>query len=211
MKDLDSIFYRIETIVLLLLCSPLFVIFFLAVKLTSKGPFLFKQKRLGKDKKPFTMYKIRTMVNNAEQLKKKYYHLNQIHGGPVFKIKNDPRYTKIGKIISHTGLDELPQLINVIKGEMSLVGPRPLPLEEAEKVPKKYERRFSVLPGITSPWVIKGSHVLSFRQWMELDLDYIKKQNFCYDMKICIQTAILILKLMISNILSPISNLKFKT
>lgn len=157
---------------------------------------IFKQKRLGKDKKPFIMYKIRTMVENAERLKSEVYGLNEADG-PVFKIRNDPRYTKIGKFLAHTGLDELPQLINVLKGEMALVGPRPLPVEEAQKVPKKYERRFSVLPGMTSLWIIKGAHKLSFDEWMRLDLEYVKKKSFWLDASILFTTIRLIIRLVI--------------
>jgi lipopolysaccharide/colanic/teichoic acid biosynthesis glycosyltransferase len=185
--------YRLLAGALLLILLPLLAFFYLLVKLTSKGPFLFKQKRMGKDKKIFIMYKIRTMVDKAESLKSKVSHLNEADG-PVFKIRDDPRYTKVGKFISHTGLDELPQLINVIKGEMVFVGPRPLPVEEAEKVPKKYERRFSVKPGITSPWVVEGSHRLTFKEWMELDLEYVKDNSFFYDLDIALRTILLIIR-----------------
>jgi lipopolysaccharide/colanic/teichoic acid biosynthesis glycosyltransferase len=182
---------RLAALILLIFFFPLFGIFYLLIKLTSRGPFIFKQKRLGKGKKPFIIYKIRTMVENAEDLKSKIHHLNQADG-PVFKIRNDPRYTKVGKLIAQTGLDELPQLINIIKGEMSFVGPRPLPVDEALKVPKKYENRFSVLPGITSLWVIKGSHKLTFDQWMKLDLEYIKNNSVYLDIKIMLLTIIMI-------------------
>jgi len=155
----------------------------------------FKQKRMGKNKKVFTMYKFRTMVKNAEDLKSNIYHLNEADG-PVFKIRNDPRYTKIGKFLSHTGLDELPQIINVLKGEMALVGPRPLPVDEAKKIPKKYGRRFSVLPGMTSPWIIKGAHNLTFKKWMELDLNYVKKKSLWYDSIILGKSFFLVLKLL---------------
>ncbi len=165
----------------------------LLVRIEDGGPLFFKQERMGKDKKPFIMYKTRTMVVGAEKLKKKYLHLNEA-GGPVFKIRNDPRYTKIGKILTRTGLDELPQLVNVVKGEMALVGPRPLPWDEAIKVPKKYQKRFSVLPGITSSWVVKGSHELSFDEWMRLDLRYVKNKSFWQDIGISLLTSALILK-----------------
>ena len=108
----------------------------LIVKIFSIGPVLFKQNRAGKFKKPFIIYKFRTMVTDAEKLKEAITNLNEADG-PVFKIKNDPRYTLIGKFLAHTGLDELPQLINIVKGEMSFVGPRPLPINEANKIPKK--------------------------------------------------------------------------
>ncbi|OGG02906.1 hypothetical protein A2W14_00115 [Candidatus Gottesmanbacteria bacterium RBG_16_37_8] len=135
----------------------------------------------------FTLYKIRTMVKNAEKFKNKYRSLNEADG-PVFKIRNDPRYTQVGRFLAYYGLDELPQLINIIKGEMSFVGPRPLPVEEALKIPKRYNMRFSVLPGITSSWVVAGAHKLSFRRWMEKDMEYIRKKSIWYDLKIILQT-----------------------
>ena len=140
------------------------------------------------------------MVEEAEVLKDKYRHLNEADG-PVFKIRHDPRYTKIGKFLAHTGLDEIPQLINIVKGEISFVGPRPLPVEEGLKVPKIYEKRFSILPGITSAWIVKGAHKLTFDQWMRLDLEYVKNKSFWYDIKILTSTAILILKLIIYKLL----------
>ena len=191
---MKNLIYKIISFLLLIILSPLFLLILIVVKLTSQGPFIFKQKRLGKDKKPFNLYKIRTMVENAETLKKKYQHLNEI-SGPVFKIRDDPRYTKIGRFLSHTGLDELPQLINVLKGEMSFVGPRPLPVDEAIKIPAKYDKRFSVLPGMTSSWIVHGAHNLSFNEWMGLDLQYVKKHFLFDDVKIIFLTIILILKL----------------
>lgn len=187
---------QLIALILLVLFSPLFLILFFLVKLTSKGPFIFKQKRLGKDRKPFTIYKIRTMVENAENLKSKIQNLNEADG-PVFKIHNDPRYTKIGQWLAHTGLDELSQLINIIKGEMNFVGPRPFPVDEANQVPKIYERRFSVLPGLSSLWVIKGTDHSNFDRWMGLDLEYVKKKSLCYDLKITIKTILLIGQLLI--------------
>lgn len=193
MKKLQQVLYQYAAFILLIVCAPLFLLFYILVKTTSKGPFIFKQKRVGKDKKIFMIYKIRTMVEEAENLKSKIQNLNEADG-PVFKIRDDPRYTKLGKFISHTGLDELPQFINIIKGEMSFVGPRPLPVIEAKKVPKKYERRFSVLPGITSSWVIAGSHQLTFNEWMRLDLEYVNKRNIWYDLEIAVKTIFLILR-----------------
>jgi len=178
---------------LLLFSAPFWLIFYLAVKIDSKGPFIFKQKRAGKDKKSFTMYKIRTMVVDAERLKKNYLKFNEADG-PVFKIKNDPRYTKVGKVISMLAIDEIPQLINIIKEEMAFVGPRPLPISEAAKIPKKYEQRFSVLPGMTSTWVVRGSHKLKFKTWMQLDIEYTKNKSLWYDTEILFLTALLITK-----------------
>ncbi|HRN70625.1 MAG TPA: sugar transferase, partial [Candidatus Woesebacteria bacterium] len=112
--------------------------------------------------------------------------------GPVFKIQDDPRYTKIGKILSRIGLDELPQLINIVKGEMAFVGPRPLPLQEANQIPSRYHKRFSVLPGITSTWVVNGSHKLSFTEWMELDVLYVKNRSIFLDISISVKTIFLL-------------------
>lgn len=138
------------------------------------------------------------MVVDAENLKSKIQNLNEADG-PVFKIRNDPRYTKFGYFLAHSGLDELLQLINIVKGEMAFIGPRPLPVEEAKKVPKKYERRFSVLPGISSLWVVEGTNHRDFNKWMMLDLEYVKKKSFWYDIKITIKTINLLAHL-INNI-----------
>lgn len=133
------------------------------------------------------------MIDGADKLQVRYQKENEADG-PVFKIRNDPRYTKIGKFLSHSALDELPQLINVIKGEMAFVGPRPLPQEEAKQVPKRYGIRFSVLPGMTSSWVVQGSHRLTFTQWMELDCEYVRHNSPYQDSVILIQTASLVLR-----------------
>lgn len=178
---------RFTAVCFLIISVPFILLIFLAVKLTSSGPFLFKQKRAGKNMKVFTIYKIRSMVVDAELLKKKYLKLNEAES-PVFKIRNDPRYTKIGRFLAFYGLDELPQLINIIKGEMAFVGPRPLSLDEAQKIPEKYRLRLSVLPGLTSPWVVSGAHKLSFQEWMESDLEYIRNKSFWYDCKIVFLT-----------------------
>ena len=185
---------KIAAVFFLILTLPLIAIIYVVTKMTSKGQFIFKQKRVGKGMKIFTMYKIRAMIEGAEKVKRKYYSLNEVDG-PTFKIHNDPRHTKVGRFLSHTGLDELPQLINVLKGEMALVGPRPLPVDEAFKIPLKYKKRFTVLPGITSPWIVKGAHKLTFAQWMELDLEYIKRKSLWYDIKILFLTIQLVLSI----------------
>jgi len=186
--------YRLLALTLLFLISPLLGILYIFVKSDSPGPFIFSQKRTGKDEKPFIMYKIRTMKVGADALKNKYIQKNEADG-PVFKILNDPRFTRVGRWLSRSGLDELPQLWNIVKGEMSFVGPRPLPVSEAEKVPRRYKKRFSVLPGITSPWVVNGSHLLSFKAWMELDLAYVQESSLIKDIFIMVQTAVLLLQL----------------
>lgn len=139
------------------------------------------------------MYKMRTMTENAESLKKRYLRLNEADG-PVFKLKNDPRLTPVGRFLSKTGIDELPQLINVLRGEMAFVGPRPLPINEAIHIPQKYHERFSILPGITSPWVVYGAHNLKFRKWMELDLKYVDEKSTIRDIHILLLTLLLMLK-----------------
>ncbi len=189
-------FQRFIALFLLIILSPFFLIFYILVKLDSPGSFIFKQKRMGKNRKSFWIYKIRTMVENAERLKFNVQRFNEADG-PVFKIENDPRHTKFGRLLSRTGLDELPQLVNIIKGEMAFVGPRPLPINEAKKVPKQYQRRFSVLPGITSSWVVEGSHKLSFKEWMELDLQDIKNKTIRYDFSIAAKTVWLIVRSLI--------------
>lgn len=191
---------RLSALLLLGLISPILAILYIWVKLDSKGPFVFKQLRLGKNKQPFWLYKIRTMKVGSQTKQSKLRTLNQADG-PVFKIHNDPRYTKAGKIISHTGLDELLQLINIIKGEMAFVGPRPLPENEANAIPKKYQQRFNVLPGITSLWVINGAQHQNFDRWMRDDLEYVKNQNLLLDLKIIMKSAAMLLLLIKCNLL----------
>lgn len=138
------------------------------------------------------------MIDNASGLQSQIANLNEADG-PVFKIYNDPRYTPFGEWLSHTGLDELPQLMNIFRGEMDFVGPRPLPIDETKQIPNKYITRFSVLPGITSSWVIKGSHKLTFEEWMELDLHYINSKSITNDLIIAVQTISLMVKQFFNN------------
>jgi len=197
-------FEKLLALFLLIFFSLVFFILYILIKLTSQGPFFFKQLRAGKNKKPFWIYKIRTMVENAEDLKEKIKHLNQADG-PVFKVYDDPRFTKIGRFLAKIGIDELPQLINIVKGEMSFVGPRPLPLDEAKKIPKKYEKRFLVLPGIFSSWVAYGAFHNDFKKWMELDLKDVENKSFWYDLKIVIKSLGFVLKLIIRSVKSGIN------
>jgi lipopolysaccharide/colanic/teichoic acid biosynthesis glycosyltransferase len=190
---------RLFAFILYILFLPLLVILYCIVKLTSNGPFIFKQRRAGKNKKPFWIYKIRTMVENAEDQKSKIKNQNEAEW-PAFKIHNDPRYTKFGKFLAHTAIDEIPQLWNIVRGEMAFVGPRPLPVEEAKRVPKKYEKRFSVLPGMTSLWIVRGADHQSFKRWMEMDLEYVKNKSSFYDLKILLQTLRLIIRLLVNKI-----------
>lgn len=148
----------------------------------------FIQDRVGKDGNYFKLYKFRTMYPRAEKDREKYRYLNEADE-PVFKIRNDPRFTRFGKWLAWSGLDELPQIVNVLKGEMALVGPRPLPPEEERQIPKKWRfRRRSVKPGLISSWFVKGAHKLSFAEWMELDMEDIRRKSFWYDAGIVLKT-----------------------
>ena len=172
----------------ILLLSPVFIIVGTIIKLDSKGPVIFSQKRVGKDGKEFKMYKFRSMVVNAEELKKKLMHQNEM-SGPMFKMKDDPRITKIGKFIRKTSIDELPQLINVLKGEMSLVGPRPsLPKEVAQFEPWMM-RRLDVKPGLTCYWQVSGRNNIDFDDWMKLDIKYVEDRSIKLDIKLIFKTV----------------------
>jgi lipopolysaccharide/colanic/teichoic acid biosynthesis glycosyltransferase len=178
---------RLLALVLLVFLSPAMGLLYVLVKLDSKGPFVFRQKRLGENKRPFSLYKIRTMKVGSQKEQNKLRSFNQADG-PVFKIHDDPRFTRAGRLISHTGLDELLQLVNIIKGEMAFVGPRPLPKKEADKIAKKYHRRFLVLPGITSLWVVRGAQHQDFASWMKDDLEYINNKSLKLDLVIIIKS-----------------------
>lgn len=191
--------HKVVALLLLVLLIPFFSFLYILTALSTKGGFLFRQKRVGKGGKVFTLLKIRTMNADAESVRAKYRHLNE-RDGPVFKIKNDPRYTKIGKFLSHIGVDELPQLINIFRGEMVFVGPRPLPVKEDKKIEKIYRRRSSVHPGLTSLWVIKGAHTLTFKEWMELDMWYVDHKSTFLDIKIIYGTFIALLKVIMSKL-----------
>lgn len=166
----------------------------LAIKLDSPGPVLFIQQRIGLNKRRFPMYKFRTMVQDAEKLMAQIEHLNEAEG-PIFKITNDPRITRVGKFLRSTSLDELPQILNVIKGEMSLVGPRPMSIRDVDLFDKGIQRkRFSVKPGITCLWQVSGRSQLPFTKWLELDLQYIENWSIGLDIRILLKTIPVVLK-----------------
>jgi exopolysaccharide biosynthesis polyprenyl glycosylphosphotransferase len=175
--------------VLMLGLAPLFLILALLIKICSpKGPVFFVQTRVGYNQRHFAMLKFRTMVSDAERLQPSLEHLNEAQG-PVFKIKNDPRITSIGRILRKTSLDELPQLFNVIKGDMSLVGPRPLPLRDVERFEEAWlKRRFSVKPGMTCLWQVSERSNATFDTWIAQDLAYIDNWSFHLDLKILCKT-----------------------
>jgi exopolysaccharide biosynthesis polyprenyl glycosylphosphotransferase len=178
----------------LLALSPLMLLIAAAIRLTSQGPVIFGQERYGRNKRRFRMYKFRTMVSNAEALQEDLEHRNEL-AGPAFKIKDDPRVTRIGRFLRRTSLDELPQLFNVLRGEMSLVGPRPLPQRDVSRFEEGWlMRRFCVVPGLTGLWQINGRSNTSFDKWVEHDLNYIDKWSLTLDLKIMAQTIPAVVK-----------------
>jgi exopolysaccharide biosynthesis polyprenyl glycosylphosphotransferase len=179
---------------LFLAALPAMALIAMAIKLTSKGPVFFVQQRFGYNRRRFPMFKFRTMVVDAEERQAELESANEA-GGPVFKLKADPRVTRIGAILRRTSLDELPQLLNVLRGEMSLVGPRPLPLRDVSQFDEPWLlRRFSVVPGLTCLWQIGGRSNTKFDEWIKLDLQYIDEWSLALDFKILLQTIPAVLR-----------------
>jgi len=172
----------------LILAAPVFLLIALAIKLTSSGPVFYSQLRSGRGGVPFWMHKFRSMTVDADERKQELLALNE-QDGPAFKITNDPRVTAIGKFLRKTSLDELPQLWNVIKGEMSLVGPRPLPVSETAGCTGWQRRRLEITPGLTCIWQIKGRSQVSFDEWCRMDLQYVDSRTPWHDMKILVLTV----------------------
>ena len=181
--------------ILLIALSPLFLIIAAWIKLTTPGPVFFKQQRSGLSGAPFTLYKFRTMVTNAEQFQHELAAMNEMTG-PVFKVTNDPRITPVGKFLRKYSLDEFPQLWNVLRGEMSLVGPRPLPVDEVKRFDNlAHRRRLSMKPGLTCLWQISGRNQISdFKEWVRLDLEYIDHWSLALDVKILLLTVPVVLR-----------------
>jgi exopolysaccharide biosynthesis polyprenyl glycosylphosphotransferase len=182
-------------LLLILIGSWLFPLIALLIKFTSPGPVFFKQQRSGLSGAPFTLYKFRTMVTNAEQFKHELEAMNEM-SGPVFKLTNDPRVTPVGKFLRKYSLDELPQLWNVLRAEMSLVGPRPLPVDEVRRFDNlAHRRRLSMKPGLTCLWQVSGRNQISdFKDWVRLDLEYIDNWSFGLDLKILLFTIPVVLR-----------------
>jgi lipopolysaccharide/colanic/teichoic acid biosynthesis glycosyltransferase len=172
----------------LLLLAPFLALVAAAIRLTSPGPALFRQRRGGLGGKPFTIYKFRTMVMAAEEQQAKLMALNE-QEGPVFKIHDDPRVTRLGRCLRSTSIDELPQLWNVLKGDMSLVGPRPLPVREARQCQSWQSRRLDVTPGLTCLWQVKGRSAIGFIEWMRLDIRYIRARSLRQDITLLLRTV----------------------
>jgi exopolysaccharide biosynthesis polyprenyl glycosylphosphotransferase len=178
----------------LVLLTPLMAVVALLIKFESRGAVLYRQERIGLNKRRFLIYKFRTMVPNADKMQTELEMLNEVDG-PVFKIKNDPRRTRIGGFLRRTSIDELPQLLNVLTGDMSLVGPRPLPVRDYDGFNEDWQRRrFSIRPGITCLWQVNGRSSISFEKWMQLDLQYMDEWSLWLDVKILAQTIPAVLK-----------------
>ena len=173
----------------IILLSPLLIIVALAIKIEDpKGSIFFSQQRCGKDNKLFPMYKFRSMVSNAEELLEELMEHNEMDG-PVFKIKDDPRITRVGKFIRKTSIDELPQLFNIFMGHMSIVGPRPAIPHEVAEYSHYHKQRLLVKPGLTCIWQVSGRNSIGFDEWMEMDLEYIEKRNLWMDIKLIFKTV----------------------
>lgn len=188
-KFIKRAFDVLASAVGLVLCIPVFMIVGLAIKLEDpKGPVFYHQPRIGLNGREFTFYKLRSMYTDADAVKASLMDRNEMDG-PVFKIRDDPRVTKVGRFIRRTSIDELPQLWHVLRGEMSLVGPRPLPTVE-ELACNAYQRqRELVKPGLTCYWQVSGRNNIMFDEWIELDFKYIREQSLWIDMKILAKTA----------------------
>jgi exopolysaccharide biosynthesis polyprenyl glycosylphosphotransferase len=181
-------------IVCLILFAPVLVAAAVAVRPSGPGPIIFSQERYGLNRRRFKMYKFRTMVAEAEALQITLEERNEA-SGPVFKIRSDPRVTPIGRVLRKFSIDELPQLVNVLKGEMSLVGPRPLPIRDVHRFTEAaLMRRFSVRPGLTGLWQVSGRSELPFDRWISLDLAYIDEWSLMMDCKILLRTLPVVLK-----------------
>ncbi len=167
---------------------PVFAVIALAIKLESKGPVFFKHTRIGKDGKIIKLYKFRSMVDNAEDLIKKFTPEQMKEYQENYKLKDDPRITKVGKFLRKTSLDELPQLINIIKGDLSIIGPRPVVSEELKKYGVNTEKFLSVTPGLTGYWAANGRSCINYEQRMQMELFYIDNLSFKMDMKVFFKT-----------------------
>lgn len=178
----------VGSVALLFALAPLFAVVILLIRMDSPGPVFFAQERVGFNKRRFRILKFRTMVDGSDHQQHMLEHLNEVEG-PVFKIKNDPRVTRLGRFLRRFSIDELPQIVNVLKGDMSLVGPRPLPVRDVERIDIRWhKRRFSIKPGITCLWQVNGRSNIGFNEWVRMDLDYIDKWSLALDLLILMKT-----------------------
>lgn len=178
----------------LIICIPIFIIIGIAIKIDSKGPVFFKHKRIGKHGKKLEIYKFRTMIENAEEAMKNFTEEQKKEFAENFKLENDPRVTRVGKILRKTSLDELPQIINILKGEMSIIGPRPVVRSELEKYGSNQDKFLSVAPGLTGYWAANGRSDVSYEERMALELYYVNNRSLFLDMKIFFKTIGSVLK-----------------
>jgi lipopolysaccharide/colanic/teichoic acid biosynthesis glycosyltransferase len=173
--------------------SPVLMILAVLIRLESRGPIFFRQERMGRDGRPFRIWKFRTMVVDAEERLKELEHLNESDGGVLFKLKKDPRLTRLGPFLRRTSLDELPQLFNVVLGQMSLVGPRPLPLRDCSLLKERdgaaFNRRLKVLPGVTGLWQVSGRSLIGVDQMIHLDCHYVESWSLALDVWIILKTV----------------------
>jgi lipopolysaccharide/colanic/teichoic acid biosynthesis glycosyltransferase len=186
---LKRCFDVLSSIIAIIIISPLYLLIAIIVKLESKGNIFFKHERLGKDGKTIKVYKFRTMVINAEQILKNMPDEKKREFEKSFKFENDPRITKVGRFLRQSSLDELPQLINIIKGEMSVVGPRPIVIKELEKYGGQGDKLLTIRPGLTGNWQVNGRSNTSYEQRVKFDMDYIDTQSFSRDMMIIAKTV----------------------
>jgi exopolysaccharide biosynthesis polyprenyl glycosylphosphotransferase len=195
-SELRLFFKRIFDVVVsgssLVVLSPLLACIAAMIRITSPGPVLFQQTRCGLGGRRFTLYKFRSMINNAEQLRAELHQLNELDG-PVFKITDDPRITPVGRWLRRFSLDELPQLWNILRGDMSFVGPRPAIPEEVDQYKDWQRRRLRMRPGLTCTWVLEGRNDVNFNRWMQLDLTYIDNWSLWLDTKIFLRTIPIVL------------------
>ena len=190
---LKRMFDVAAALILIFLLLPLWPVIGILIRLTSPGPIVFCQRRVGKRRRVFAMYKFRSMVENAHSLRPHLRDLNEARGH-LFKIKQDPRITAVGRWLRRYSLDELPQLINVLRGDMTLVGPRPMPVEEVAYYAPWHHQRHSVTPGLTGLWQINGRSDLSFDQMIALDFQYIEKCSLRMDLEILSKTILVVLR-----------------
>ena len=182
------------SLIALIILSPVFLIIAISIKIESRGPVFFVHKRIGKNGKIMKMYKFRTMVPNAEELIKEFTQQQLKEFKENFKLENDPRITKVGKFLRKTSLDELPQLINILKGELSIIGPRPVIGEELEKYGENKSKFLSVTPGLTGYWAANGRSNTSYEQRMDMELYYIDNMSWKMDVKVFFKTIVSVVK-----------------
>ena len=193
-KAIKRVFDIVFSLIGLVLLSPIFLIISVIIKLDSKGPVFFVHSRIGEKGKPIGIYKFRTMVNNAEDLIKKFTPEQKEEFERSYKLENDPRITKIGNFLRKTSLDELPQILNILKGELSIIGPRPIIQAELEKYEENKEKFLSVKPGLTGYWAANGRSDTSYEERMQMELYYVDNMSFKLDVKIFFKTIFAVIK-----------------